>query len=231
MQHIIEDAGGASLVILDPIVAVARTDSHKNAETRRDLQPVVDMAEELNVAILGVHHLTKGTEGRAPIDRVTGSVAFGAVPRVVWASVQQKADEDGNPGSRVLTRAKSNLGPDQGGWAYELQIVTLSLNPLIDATVVVFGEFVDGSARDILAEAEGIVDPGAASAQQEATDFLRDFLGTGARPAKLAQTEARGAGHSPRTLARAKSRLGVRSVKGSLYGGWLWELPKDAKSP
>ena len=35
-----------SLVVFDPIITVVRRDSHKNAETRRDLQTVVDLAKE-----------------------------------------------------------------------------------------------------------------------------------------------------------------------------------------
>jgi putative DNA primase/helicase len=80
------DLGPISLVIIDPIVAVAKGDSHKNAEARRDLQPLVDLAERTHAAVLGVHHLTKRSEGADPVDRVAGSLAFGAGPRVVMLS-------------------------------------------------------------------------------------------------------------------------------------------------
>jgi putative DNA primase/helicase len=93
----IKAIGGAALVIIDPIVMVVAKDSHKNAETRRELQPIVDMAAELKAALLGVTHFTKGTEGRAPIDRVTGSLAFGALARVVWVAAQRQDDDEGKP--------------------------------------------------------------------------------------------------------------------------------------
>ncbi len=99
------------LIILDPVVAAVSGDSHKNTETRRGLQPVVDMAEELNVAVLGITHLSKGTSGREPLERVAGSIAFGAVARVVLATVKP-ADPDA---PRRVVRAKSNLGPIQAG--------------------------------------------------------------------------------------------------------------------
>jgi putative DNA primase/helicase len=60
--------GGCDLLIVDPVVLVASGDSHKNSETRRSLQPLVELATALDAALLGVHHFTKGSEGRSPID-------------------------------------------------------------------------------------------------------------------------------------------------------------------
>ena len=47
------------LIVLDPVVAAVSGDSHKNTETRRGLQPVVDLAAELDCAVLGITHLAK----------------------------------------------------------------------------------------------------------------------------------------------------------------------------
>jgi putative DNA primase/helicase len=71
------------LVIIDPLAMVAVKDSHRNAETCRDLQPVVDLCRETGAAVLGIHHLAKGTAGREPVERLIGSIAFAAVARVV----------------------------------------------------------------------------------------------------------------------------------------------------
>jgi hypothetical protein len=225
LQALVERLGEVSLIVLDPVVAATRTDSHKNAETRRDLQPAVDLAESTSAALIGVHHLTKGTEGRAPIDRITGSLAFGAVPRVVWVATQQQPNEDGTPGLRVLTRAKSNIGPDKGGWAYDLKVSVLPLqnDKTIEATSIDFGAWVEGSAREILAKAEDLSDT--AGARQEATEFLRDFLKGGPKPAKAVQAAARDAGHSWATVRRAKKELGVKSAKGWDGESWMWSLP------
>jgi putative DNA primase/helicase len=108
-----------------------------------------------SAAVLGVTHFTKGTEGRQPIDRVTGSLAFGALSRVVWVAAQ-KQDDEGEVGARVLMLAKSNIGPDKGGYEYALQNVPLYSNPDIIASAVVWGDRIEGSARDVLAEAETI---------------------------------------------------------------------------
>src|SRR5690606_15649155 len=107
--------GSVGLIILDPIVSAVAGDSHKNGETRRALQRVVDLAAALNAAVLGVSHYTKGTQGRDPIERVTGSIAFGALPRIILGTAKR---EDGR---RIIVRAKSNIGPAGGGFEYALR--------------------------------------------------------------------------------------------------------------
>ena len=95
------------LLIVDPIVSAIAGDSHKNTEVRRSLQPLVDLALLRRVAVLGVSHFSKGTQGRDPTERVTGSLAFGALARVVLATAKLPDDKGGG---RILVRAKSNLG-------------------------------------------------------------------------------------------------------------------------
>jgi hypothetical protein len=69
-----------------------------------------------------VTHFSKGTSGKEPIDRITGSVAFGALARVVMVAAKEPEADDGTAGRRILARAKSNIGPDEGGFAYSLEL-------------------------------------------------------------------------------------------------------------
>lgn len=223
LRAVIEQAGGASLVIIDPIVSATEGDSHKNGETRRGLQPVVDLAANLDAAVLGVTHFTKGSEGRSPIDRVTGSLAFGALARVVMVAAKDKDADDGKPAPRALLRAKSNIGPDDGGFHYELQNRPLHEHPDIVASVVAWRGPIEGSARDFLAGAEAKPkesDAEKVTALREAQDWLADFLKDGARLEKDIKDAAHGPSISYRTLVRAKKALGVKSRKTTL--GWLW---------
>jgi putative DNA primase/helicase len=222
----IKAIGGAAMIIVDPIVLAVAKDSHKNAETRRDLQPLVDLAAELGAALLGVTHFTKGSEGRQPIDRVTGSLAFGALSRVVWVAAQKQDDDEGKPGARVLMLAKSNIGPDKGGFEYDLQNLPLYSSPDIIASIVVWGDRVEGTARDILAEAETVKvkDENKATALREAKDFLLDLLVDGPMPTKEIVAAAREAKQSWRTIERAKSELKIST--GSRRDGYPWSLPR-----
>lgn len=215
------------LLILDPIVSAVAGDSHKGAEVRRSLQPVVALAQRLGCAVIGVTHFSKGTAGRDPAERITGSIAFAALARLVLVAAKVKADADGEP-RRVLVRAKSNIGPDDGGFAYSLDRIEVA--PEVEGQRVVWLEALEGSARDVLAEAE--TDPDGddeSSALAEAVQFLRSELRDGPKPAKAIFREARDAGHSERTIKRAKAELQAESVKEK--AGWVWALPvKGANS-
>ncbi len=214
------------LLILDPIVSAVAGDSHKGAEVRRSLQPVVALAQRLGCAVLGVTHFSKGTAGRDPAERIIGSIAFAALARVVLVAAKVQADEGDDP-RRVLVLAKSNIGPDEGGFAYSLDRVEVA--PEIEGQRVVWLEALQGSARDVLAEAEANPDAyDESSARDEAVQFLRSELRDGPKAAKAIFREACDAGHSDRTIKRAKSDLHVESIKEKSC--WMWVLPvKGAK--
>jgi hypothetical protein len=80
---------------------------------------------------LGVHHFTKNTTGGNPLDRVTGSLAFHALPRCVLVAAR---DQNGGPDARrALMRAKITNGPDWGGFDYKLDQRPLDDWPQIEA--------------------------------------------------------------------------------------------------
>jgi putative DNA primase/helicase len=184
------------------------------------------MAAKLDAALIGITHFTKGSEGRSPIDRVTGSVAFGALARVVLIAARPQDGDDGKPGPRVLMRAKSNIGQDDGGFNYDLQLVPMREYPEIIVPVVSWGASVSGTARDILAAAEATDGNGDATVRREAEDFLLDFLMDGPKPAKECKAAAADAALSLITVKCAKSKLGIASVKDGMTGGWVWSLPE-----
>ena len=127
--------GGCRLLIVDPVVSAVTGDSHKNTEVRRALQPLVDLGASLDCAVVGISHFSKGSGGRDPTERVVGSVAFGAVARVVMVAAKVKADEEGKE-RRVLARSKSNIGPDSGGFDYDIDQIELDAYPGIFASRV-----------------------------------------------------------------------------------------------
>lgn len=74
------------------------------------------------------------------------------------------------------------------------------------------------------------VDNGERGALEEAMDFLESELDCGAVSAKEIIKRGREAGHSERTLKRAKGKLKVESRKLGHDGGWVWEISKGAIS-
>jgi putative DNA primase/helicase len=210
------------LLIVDPIVSAVAGDSHKGSETRRSLQPLVDLGVAEGCAVLGISHFSKGTAGRDVIERVTGSLAFGALARLVFAAAKMPDDQGGG---RFIARAKSNIGIDGGGFKYELQQQALTDHAGISASVLLWGEAIQGNARDILAQAEVTEDPETRSQTSEAEDWLRDLLMAGQVKATDAIKKAKGAGISEKALRAARERLGVKPKKQAYTGGWVWALP------
>lgn len=211
-------------IMVDPIVSAVAGDSHKNAETRRSLQPLVDLAEQFNLAVIGISHFSKGTTGREPLERVTGSLAFAALARVVLAAAKLPAD---NPhgAERILARAKSNIGPDEGAIGYKLAVVEVA--PGVEVARVEWQNAIDGSARELLAEPE----QEEGGALGEARAFLEDFLANGPKPVTEILSAAKRAGVAERTLKRAKSVIGATATKSGLHAGWQWSLPPTMPSP
>ena len=222
--------GGVTLLIVDPIVSAIAGDSHKNAEVRRDLQPLVDLGGQLHCAVLGISHFTKGTAGRDPVERVTGSLAFGALARLVFGAA--KVTSADGKAQRIFARAKSNIGPDGGGWVYEIRQDELEGHPGLFASQVIWGEALEGTARELLASVEDMGGDGAAEAMSErdlAIKWLADLLADGPVPKTKVDAEAKAAGHKLATVRRAKTALKVRAVKAGMKEGWNWELPEGAQ--
>ena len=213
----------ARLLILDPIVSAVAGDSHKGAEVRRSLQPVVLLGQRLGCAVLGITHFSKGTAGRDPVERVTGSIAFAALARLVLVAAKVK----GEPGSdvearRVLMRAKSNIGPDDGGFAYALERVEVA--PEVEGQRVRWLEALQGTARELLADAEAEPENDDGTTLAGVDGFLRGLLADGPLPAKTIKVDADGAGYAWRTVQLAATRMGVERRKEGMKGGWVWAL-------
>ena len=218
--------GSVRLLIADPIVSAVAGDSHKNAEVRRALQPMVEFAARHGCAVLGITHFTKGTAGRDPVERITGSLAFAAVARLVMVAAKERSGEDER---RVFVRAKSNIGPDGGGFAYSLDVAEVQADGgMVTTSHVTWGEPIEGEARTILANAERSDDDEDANMGDALTDavaFLQDVLSCGAVAAGDVKKRARSEGIAERTLTRARQRLGVRSERQGFGKGAIWFLP------
>src|SRR5215471_7695564 len=215
------------LVIVDPVVLMVAGDSHKNTEVRRGLQPLSELAATTNCVALGITHLTKGTAGRDPIERVTGSLAFTAGPRLAIMAARPLDPEQ----KRRLVRIKSNIGPDGNGFEYSLAQEPLVGWDGLNGQRVLWGDPLFGTARELLNDIELPKDEAPATPKRDtATQFLRDILKDGAMPTKWIENAAKQAGLSWRTVQRAASDLGVIASRiGGIAsdGEWQWQLPDD----
>lgn len=221
MLGAIEKIGGIQLLIVDPIVSAVTGDSHKNTEVRRALQPLVDLAATCNCAVLGISHFSKGGQGQDPTQRVVGSVAFGAVARVVLVAAKVKSD-DGKD-RRILARSKSNLGPDDGGFEYHIE--QTEVLPGIQASYIAWGAAVAGTARELLTDPD---DGSEAGDTTDAADLLRAELYTDSwTSSETASRPLKDAGFTKKQIWSASNKLKVGRKKDGMAGGWLWRLPAE----
>jgi len=193
------------------LISAVSGDSHKNAETRRGLQPLVDFADQAGAALIGITHFTKGTEGKNPVERVTGSLAFAALARIVLAAA---ADEDGE--QRRLVRVASNIGPSDGGIEYRLLREPLSGYDF-SAQRVLWGAPLVGPAKELLESARG------QSEITKASSFLLEALARQPVAVKELMDAAQAHGNSWPMIKRAKAKL--PNIKASKLGTkWFWGI-------
>lgn len=226
----LERIGGARLLIVDSIVSAVAGDSHQNTEVRRSLQPFVDIGTRFGCAILGITHFSKGTSGGNPLERVTGSVAFGALARVVLVASKNEKAADGEP-SCIFARAKSNIGKDSGGFGYDLEQVQLEQFPGIESSRVRWGASLEGSAAEILDAAEG--GRGGEESGSDVHAWLAALLAFGEVLSTDVKDKAKEEGYSDKRLRTARESLGVhvrREGFGKEMKSW-WSFATTTPEP
>jgi putative DNA primase/helicase len=119
---------------------------------------------------------------------------------------------------------KNNLGPDSTGLAYRV-IQASNGAPLADWEPEPVTETADEAMRPAGSDEER-------APLEEAKAFLWEVLAFGPLPVPRIEKDARGAGHSPATIRRAKKALGIEAYRDGFGPGgkWHWRLPATAAS-
>jgi hypothetical protein len=199
------------LLVIDPITAyLGEAESHKDADVRRVLGPLAQLAERRRVAVVAVHHWNKA-RGMSATLRGTGSAAFANLARSVLIAASDPRDST----RRVLAVAKMNLAEKPTSLAFRIggDPPTVNWIPGVpdisaDALALTWGESGGGGA-----------------AEDGAIEFLRGALADGPVLSKSLQADAQAEGLAKGALWAAKDRLGVRARKLGFNGAWEWRLP------
>ena len=198
--------------MIDPISAyTGAVDSHKNTEVRGLLAPLADLASVHRIAIVAVTHLSK-SGGTKAVYRAMGSLAFAAASRAVWAIVKDQDD----PQRRLFLPAKLNLAQDPDGLAYRI------VNGRVQWDVEPVRMHADDAFAEEMRKSNG--GSGRGTERREAVAWLRAELANGRKPTTELLEYAKECGFSERTLRRAFTEIGGKSIKASFNGPWLWEL-------
>src|SRR5262249_37725760 len=161
--------------IIDPMSAylgVGKVDGRSATDVRGVLTPLKNMAEELQITVIGIAHFNKKDDVKSALLRVSDSIAYVAAARHVYAVLDDPEDKD----AQLFIKAKNNLAPDTKALRYGIGVKTVchdkKLGVDIDAPFIVWhSQHVDMTANEAMAAAGGH------TAKREAREFLIERLG------------------------------------------------------
>ena len=187
----------AKLFCVDPIQAYMNM--YKLETVRETLVSLGQIAGRTGCAIFLIGHLTK-SQTKAQYRGLGSQDIFNAIPSVLNLG---KVDDD----VRVIVHNKSNFFEVGSPIAFTLKD---GFNWI--------GEY-DITLDELLS---GDISPKRGRHRERAKEFLETILQSGEVSSEEVYTQAEAAGISRRTLERAKSELGIRSIQ--FAGGWVWTI-------
>ncbi len=204
LDQVLEETG-ARLLILDPIQAYFGngTDMNRAGDIRPIMSKLAKMAERRRCAVILIGHMSKGKNGNE-LYRGLGSIDIPAAAR----SVLLVSRIDGEPYNRIIAHIKSNLAPIG-------ESVVFRINKNSKATWI----------RKSKLTAEDILDDCVKShigKKDRAIILVKELLSKGERLSTEILEECHRQGIAERTIQKAKSVLGIKSVKRK--DGWYWIL-------
>jgi putative DNA primase/helicase len=200
LERLLDTYADTQLIIVDPVSAyTGRTDTHKNAELRSEvLDPLAELAERREVAILAITHWNKGSGNS--LERVSGSIAFPAAARQVWGFAP---DPDDAMRSLMLF-GKSNVGRRVDGLAFRISEVDGR------ATLAWEAGTVDKRLDEVLRQGRGGEAKDEMSKMELACDLIRQACSEsvdGTVASNVLKARAEQLGISGITLFRARSKM------------------------
>ncbi len=221
----------AALLLLDPLMSrlAASLDTHKDSEVRQALEPLVKVAQDCDVAVLGIIHVNK-SNSTDPLNSLMGSRAFAAVARAVLFCMVDPDDETEE--RRLLGLPKNNLGrTDVPTRIFRIKnkfVAHTDDGDVWTGALEWLGE-VQQSMRSVIEASQ--LNSEDRTAKSEAMVWLHAYLtGMGGRvDSAVASAEGKKAGHSLAAIKRARSTLKIRPVRRLAFqAGTDWVLPDVA---
>jgi Bifunctional DNA primase/polymerase, N-terminal/AAA domain len=211
----------ARVVIFDQLLdnLDAGVDDWRSKAVRRALAPVRALAQELDVAVLGVLHINK-EEGTSFRRSVSGSHGFNALSR---SSLLVAQHPEGPNARRVVARGKGNYGPRPDSLEFMIDGRTARINGHdIEASLAFDFKPCAFSAESLLAGPK----PEAASKAEVARRYIMRELEDGDwHDAKPIIEALQGLGIAERVARKAREDIGAESERKPEYqGGARWRL-------
>jgi len=223
LEEYIKQAGDVKMVVLDPLNACVpvRLDAHKDQHVRQALQPLVEMAMRLKVAVVVVVHLNKTADSPSLLYRVSGSIGIAGTAR----SVLMVGPHPENEGEVVVAQAKMQMGPKPASLSFRVDPWAEDK----DVGVVNWLGESEVDAGDMVMKKDH---PEPRGKMDQAVAWLDARLADGPIESKFLVAEARAVGFGEKTLRAAHDKLGgKREREGGMgaSGKWVWYGPEPFK--
>jgi hypothetical protein len=216
------------MIIIDPVTAVLgeKINTNNDASTRRALEPLGQIAEEIGACIVMLRHLNKQGDMKS-MYRGGGSIAFIGVARVGLV-VDRHPDED----CFVLATVKNN------NVAYEAKeyALTYTIEGVQRGAQTVpkveWGQRIRMSANALVKGKDGRTEAPRTKECMEMILGLFQEAGVNVLPSSQVLAACATANYSKTTINRAKEFLCIendREYKNGRVAQWLWILPTVAK--
>jgi putative DNA primase/helicase len=178
---------------------------------RQALKPIIAMAGELDVAIVGICHFRKGGGDGKSGDRLLGSVAYRNLPR----SVLYVLKDPDNEAQRIVWHEKHNLSPQAPALSFMMQPRENSISIAWDADPV----YIDDISRYLKAKSRR------STKADEAKAWLTAILPPGTtKPRDEIIAAARAAGFHEKTLYRAADGIAKDKATGLWHNNQEQEM-------
>jgi putative DNA primase/helicase len=183
------EVGNVKLVLIDPISAylgIGKIDSFRTTDVRAVLAPLVALADELKVAIVGIMHFNKKVDVTNALLRISDSLAFGATARHVFAVVDDPENK-----RKLMVRAKNNLARREiPALAFNFGLRQVGFDTEMKKEI--WAPHVLWHPKHVDVSATAAVPAGRSpAARDEAKKFLADFLADGPKPSAEVEEAAK----------------------------------------
>lgn len=212
-----------TVVIVDPVMSTisGKVDLHRNNEVREYIEPWARIAGRIDGIVIGITHFTKGSAGGDIVAAITGSSAFGEVPRAIFGFTKDPQSDEGH---RIMSQGKNSTGREDFA-------VTYTIEPeMTDADLggtAPIGKFVilgdsDRTVSDVLAEGHTQI----RAVTSETADWLEDYLKINGRvKSQDVKKDAAKEGFTDSTVKRAAGKLKVIITSKGYPRQTYWTLP------
>jgi putative DNA primase/helicase len=210
------------LIAFDPLSAyLGAKNSHSDADVREVLEPLTRFAEETNVCLIGVAHLSKAGGGLDAMHHFAGAHGIVGQSRTAYMTIQKD-------GINYMAWVKNNLECDEDskGLTYRLQTEYVADNKgaQIKTSAVEWTGVCEEKANELRA---ALAQQGNQPKRNEAESWLKGMLKDGPKSPKALEEAADKMNIAWRTVERLKDRNIYVAHKPGFNSGWMWYSIKD----